>query len=808
MANGNDKFKLKTKEDLGNKNRTRDFSTVLPPNRSGASQTLLEAVNNELTEIAQSHSNTVTLIENTIDSVEVSFSVDAGIINRLGRELVAKKETAVSELIKNAYDADALNLRLIFIDAETDTGELRIEDDGSGMTLDNLINGFMRISSSDKATHPYSPLYRRRRAGQKGIGRFATQRLGHVLEIITQTAQESVAHKIIINWDDYKEGLDLSKIHNRLETLPKKQAQGTLINIKRLREQWDKSLITSIYKDVSDLIVPTFVFNKKSAVNNVSIMDEGVALKESSGDAEPGFNLSIERRSDSLSEIVADAQTQLFEKTVAVISGYVDENKNGFWSLQSNKLNINETNIAIGPEREKAAPYKFLKNVSLKTHYFFINSKLVPKTDESLLRKFFLNKGGIRIYRNGFKVRPYGEQGDDWLTLDLSSRRRLLLFPHSNDNFYGWVEVPNDLFEETSSREYLIEDDAFGELQDFARSVLITAASRIAAIRGKKVSSSQKDWTATNKLPNLVREMRSRLSQAISYAKAAVKEQDDETPEPFLLLLRTAEELDRDLARLRGTQEKLLEEQGMLRVLASLGLIIGEFTHEIKHTLGASSLLSKQLLKRLTPDTAEAQIAEDLKFNVERFKTYASYFGRAIADNVSRELAPRDLAQAVEDFVETVNYAAKNAGVTLTVNFASDDIFLTTPMHASELASILFNLYSNAQKAIVRAGTKGEMLISVNAFENVLLLDFCDNGDGIPAENSELIFEAFFTTTRTADVTDHEEELLQGAGLGLKIVKDILRSYQGDVYVESPPAGYATCLRCEIPRAEGEGTGD
>ena len=102
------------------------------------------------------------------------FSVDSGIINRLGNELVGKRETAVGELVKNAYDADAEEVNLIFERAWTPGGTLRIEDTGNGMTREQLINGFMRLSSASKVKEPYSPVYHRARAGKKGIGRFAS----------------------------------------------------------------------------------------------------------------------------------------------------------------------------------------------------------------------------------------------------------------------------------------------------------------------------------------------------------------------------------------------------------------------------------------------------------------------------------------------------------------------------------------------------------------------------------------------------------------------------------------------------------
>ena len=105
----------------------------------------------------------------SFDRENVRFTVDSGVIERLGRELVARHETAVSELVKNAYDADASFVSLKFLNVDNKGGTLILDDDGSGMTRDQLVNGFMRISSSAKIHEPVSPKYRRARAGKKGI---------------------------------------------------------------------------------------------------------------------------------------------------------------------------------------------------------------------------------------------------------------------------------------------------------------------------------------------------------------------------------------------------------------------------------------------------------------------------------------------------------------------------------------------------------------------------------------------------------------------------------------------------------------
>lgn len=81
-------------------------------------------------------------------------------------------------------------------------------------------------------------------------------------------------------------------------------------------------------------------------------------------------------------------------------------------------------------------------------------------------------------------------------------RRRVILTPHGNNNFFGFVEVsdPNgEIFNETSSREGLIENNAFHQLTDFVFRSIVTATQKVAELRERKKSTSQKDWEKKEK---------------------------------------------------------------------------------------------------------------------------------------------------------------------------------------------------------------------------------------------------------------------------------------------------------------------
>lgn len=118
-------------------------------------------------------------------------------------------------------------------------------------------------------------------------------------------------------------------------------------------------------------------------------------------------------------------------------------------------------------------------------------------------------------------------------------------------------------------------------------------------------------------------------------------------------------------------------------------------------------------------------------------------------------------------------------------------------------------MFTNSRKAIARAKSNpGKILVTAGRGKNNVYIDFVDNGDGIPSENRNRIFDAFFTTSYITspgrNTNDDEDEDLLGTGLGLKILKDIVTSYGGEITLVGAPRGYSTCFRIEVPVASKE----
>lgn len=716
---------------------------------------------------------------------EVGFTVDAGLIQRLGYELVGKAETAVSELIKNSYDADATIVDVDFIGTSVAGGSLVISDNGIGMTEQQLVNGFMRISSTDKLHNPMSLRFNRTKAGKKGIGRFAAQRLGERLIITTQTKDAVNAIRIEIDWNAYTIDRDLTSITFPIEIVQKEKAEGTTIEIQSLREKWTEAAIKRIYRYILDLFQPDYL-SERSKTDNLAVQNEET------------FKVNFYLVSESGRQSFLNEQISIFDKSLATFEGYIDKNHCGIVSIKSDSLGIDDILEISYKEGEKCFPA--LSDVYFRIHYFIYDrpqyyGDRISGTELKKIQELSKTASGVRLYRNGFRVLPYGEPKDDWTNIDKrwSSESGKINIPLNNQNLFGFVEIidPNgNIFEETASREGLIENDSFNQLSDFINKSLVAVRSRIAEkIKVFKEIHNNDDITQdSNDKEQTTQEMFDKLKNILDDNT----DQNANNYEEEHVVQNKKEGLE-----IIKKLENLIEEAGMLRVLAGLGLTIGEFTHEMKQF--HSSVYSHISILKQLPLNIEAQNQIDkIKFDFDNLFGYTDYFGTTISQNTNRKKSPIDILAVLDRFHNTIQNDLEKNKIEFIVDAFDFDV-TTIPMHISEWNSILYNLYTNSRKAIKRANVLGKILVEVGIDGDYSFVDFFDNGDGIPKENESRVFNAFFSTSTPASFDAPNEEQLIGTGLGLKIVKDIIISYKGNISIIPPKVGYSTCFRILIP---------
>ncbi|WET71833.1 sensor histidine kinase [Sphingobacterium sp.] len=763
----------------------------MPDNNQRIEQ-LKEELNRELKKNVSDNSVILKLSHEIaqLDVKTVRFSVDAGMINRLGRELVGRHETAVSELVKNAYDADATTVDINFNNTDTSGGEVVIDDNGVGMNRDQIIRGFMTISSTDKIHNPKSVRYNRVRAGQKGIGRFSTQRIGKKLTIITQTIDSPKALKLNVEWDKYEIDGSLFLVSNTIEEIDKIKEEGTTLYISDVRDAWSLTMIKKTFTFISELLQP-FPLSSR--------------LEQSQND--PGFKVNFYKDGN----LIIDEESAFFQHSLAQIEGFVDENGRGYYSLNSEKLKIDDDVFLIGKD-ERDTPFQALKYVHLKAYYFIWGAGYIPKGVEKHVRENARKNGGIRLYRNGFRVLPYGEPNNDWLRLDASAVRNTIIAPHGNMNFFGFVEVVDkdgELFQEQSSREGLLENLALEELRDFVYKVVTDVAIKVSSARNRKGLAAQKDYNRKSS-GEIIKEVKSKVEEIIhlsTYNKnqLAIPERQTEFVEKLKVIEKSIVDIEvtneSERVEFSMKENELLKEVQLLRILAGLGQAIGEFIHEIDHYQPALKYDAEFL-----SDSIESEIGKNtgrrLLENISSLNIYTSYFRDAISNNVNRELQPIDVRIPIQNFLTNILPDLRRSQIELVGPVFNGYNLITVPMHISEWASILFNLYTNSKKAIKKAQNNGKLSIESGKTDDVVYVEFKDNGIGIPEDHQKKIFEAFFTTSSPTGIDANEIQEATGTGLGLKIVRDIVEGYGGKIFVVPSLADFNTTIRIELPKLQ------
>jgi signal transduction histidine kinase len=477
-----------------------------------------------------------------------------------------------------------------------------------------------------------------------------------------------------------------------------------------------------------------------------------------------------------------------------VISGTADAEGVATFSLESERLGLKESH-------EPSQRFLLLGELEFKAYYFVFDPRVVPGLAVRTITNFARMYGGVRVYRNGFRVPPYGEPNDDWLQLAFDTGRRTLLVPANNINFFGQVMLNierNLLLEETSGREGLIENEAFAELQTFVRVGLEWGAKRVASVRERKVDpgkARKAKEVDPSALPSAA------LSSVISTVSSVAAQTGDAATEELVEELERVKEAQQVFEEeVDAERERSVRYEEMLRILASLGMSIAVFGHEIGGALtivGAEIVRLKrdaQIIKAASLDFTSAEDA------IAKLGDLGRYIVDVMSSAESRELVSVPLHTAIIRFVNQFSTYLNKQGISFETSI--DPPYLrTAPIHRSEIDAVLFNFMTNSLKAMRRASvSNGRIRISATRRDDFAVLSFQDNGAGIPSDVHERIFDAFYTTTDYAP----DEVLGAGSGLGLKIVSDIAAVYNGWVKVGTPESGFATRLDFALPVADGQ----
>ncbi|MGB6084906.1 ATP-binding protein [Moheibacter sp.] len=405
------------------------------------------------------------------------------ILSLLGDELIGSDSLAIFELVKNAYDADAEEVTVEFINLNQSDQQIIIEDDGHGMTNKVIQDVWLTIGTDFKRgkNRKESKKFKRVSFGNKGVGRLAVHKLAKRITLETQAEGEMFSSRLTIDWvkliasKEYIQDLEVS-VETVADQLFKK-GKGTRIILDKLTtKKWTKKALKDLVRKIDNIknpFSPNPNFNIKIKANDFhqewisEVTNSNDILKDSL--YQFGFKI---KASDSNPESFAKflwrysfnppPQTNISKRT----------------SRNTDTLNfhIGELYKDLDGEEEYN---RFLRNKDLSDigtikgkFYVFNQSSILLKMNFggqiNAVKQFIKDNSGVKIFRDNIRVYNYGEQYDDWLGLDLDKIQR------AGDHFgkkvtIGAVELDlkssNDGLIEKTNREGFIDNSEFNRFQ-------------------------------------------------------------------------------------------------------------------------------------------------------------------------------------------------------------------------------------------------------------------------------------------------------------------------------------------------------
>ncbi len=728
------------------------------------------------------------------------FSVDAALLEELGERLVAVPEVALTELIKNAYDADATECLL-----QLKQDEIVVKDNGNGMTLEEFLGFWMVVGTKGKARNSYSSQFNRKVSGSKGIGRFAVRFLGADLVLTTvaydKNRKKSFCIEATFDWTAASKHNTISEVEIPYTVREVNDvAAGTTLKITKLRPGVKGADFSAIATQTISLTTPIEGLEKPSFIQR-SKQDLGFTVK---------FGNQIGNSSE---------QTESLQEKV--LKNYVARAR---MEVVNKKLHVK-----IIFDRSNDVVYN--ETIELKDYYpdfeigtpLFIDIRYFPQrkgtfaelgVDGFVGRKWIKDNRGIAIVDNGFRIHPYGTEDDDWLNqnADIAQnvrnkwrsrimrdifplpaeagepRNNPLLYLPSAGQVFGAVFVASlPISQESSAYQLTPSMDRQGYVGNkaftFVRSIARLGLELIAYFDHQRVRKAEKEEEEAH-----LKGAEEDLSAAINEIRKSTTIGAEEKSR-LTTLLKVAANNYREVDDYRKKAQESLETMSLLGVLA------GFMTHEFEQTifrLNESIQILKGVSRSHKDIPAKLAKLEDSKRHLESFLGYSKLFTSKLADSSNTTFTTGPQIQLV---LETLSSVKEKHGIEVDVQVPEDLLGPSVPLSA--YSGILLNLLTNAYKALIARESSGPRKVRIIASSNGKRhrLIVADNGVGIPKRLQKRIWEPLFTTT-SPDLNP----MGSGMGLGLAIVQRVVTHTGGKIHLaETAPPGFTTAFEVELP---------
>lgn len=704
--------------------------------------------------------------EQSINTLKFRFDVSA--YRLIGRELITDRITALFELVKNCYDANAENVLVQFehVNPRSENSRILIQDDGMGMSYEDLRDKWMVIGTSSKRRNKLSPApYNRKVVGKKGIGRFAVDKLGAKLLLKTKQKESQKTLCLETDWSFYErmEGKQLTlnfseeqtfftDIENKywFEDTPD-NSHGTSLEIFMVSDVWSENDITRAYKELSKLISPAFQskYQFKIKINA------------------PDYENYKARYVESIAIKYATLKIEL----------NFDEENNQQQILKVEKGELTKLLVPCRP----------CGLIGMTLYYYDQKAK-------DIFKKAYPEDriDGVKIYRDGLIATPFAEyesnQSRQKDLFGIDKRRYSGFFDKiSTRDLLGWVDISdqrNPKIIDATNRQDFVDNEAWSELKSF----VIEQISKIEDfLKIKRTLLFEKSKSNFTEAKTDLSDVRTALNKAISFAdseeiKATIEKVDQQ-------IAKAQASVNRSFKDYQNLEKEKKQQENLFFSLVSLQTYAGMLSHITRTSLGRIKRKA-EFIHKWIPEPKFNQTFKDygegifkemnqLDSAVDFLLKYAK------DDDLFEEINVKNTIEHI--FNEIYSSEFRLRGINATVEINKELVITYNP---KSFEDIFDNLIGNSFKAM--SNNKGEKLIKCSAIveKDKFVIYFSDNGCGIDEKDKHRIFDVFVTTTAEQG----------GAGLGLFMVKSRLEALKGTIEVvenEFKPTG--ATFKIELP---------
>ncbi|EOH7148819.1 ATP-binding protein [Campylobacter coli] len=714
---------------------------------------------------------------------ELKIRPEARLIKTIGEDLIKNPYAAVVELIKNSYDADSeivivsIELTNEYVyDKKQKFLKFTIEDDGEGMSLETIKNTWMVPATSYKVNKQYSSKKKRVVQGKKGIGRYASAILGDFLRITT-TDLNGMTSIIEIDWKQFDDGKFLDEINIPYECNRTNLKSGTKIEIyssievyyDEIKQQyqdkinWNKDQNKLLFKELRKLLVPT---NKSNETFEIIFLNNGLD------------KLDIDDKNEKIEPfpVLDSYEYRIKGKISSNGKGFLFyENKNFENSNEKIELDLRNTcgNIEVDLRVFDLDPDVIQNLVNEQKGK---EEKLGKSEFKALIKEF----SGVGIYRNLFRIRPYGDCDFDWLGLN-ARRVNNPTMSISTNQIAGFVSIESENKSnliEKSDREGLKENENYDNL----KKILLEVLSEVEKRRYEFRKNTKRGRVVANNIKDTIRDVFSfdDVNNKISVIlhKANIDAH---------IIEKVQFELKQEEIKKNNGLKNIEEVLAMYEAHAALGKLVLYVLHEGRKPMQIIGLKLNNLKKSLQRfiKTKDESIEQNIKkYNedsLSQLEKLSNLFKRLDPLMITRSSRRKEvnLYQNALNNYELFKEILKRENIDFEIQCENKELFIYG--RDEDLYIIYSNLIENSLYWFqATKQMQKKITISIYRDSNYFYIDYKDNGIGVKKEHTDLIFDPGFSTKPEG-----------GTGIGLTIVGQAVSKNGGEIkYIRADEGVY------------------